>query len=107
VLGGVAPIVERQPRFAGWSAAAAEALVAGPLEVAVVDSPTLARIARLTTSPGAVVVTGGDSPLLADRPVAAAYICRGFVCDAPTNDRAALAASLGVRVGHDAVTPGS
>jgi uncharacterized protein YyaL (SSP411 family) len=107
VLGGVAPIVERQPRFAGWSAAAAEALVAGPLEVAVVDSPTLARTARLTTSPGAVVVTGGDTPLLADRPVAGAYICRGFVCDAPTTDGAVLAAGLGVRVGHDAVTPGS
>ncbi len=42
-LGGVAPIVERQPRFAGWSAAAAEALLAGPVEVAVVDSPALAR----------------------------------------------------------------
>jgi uncharacterized protein len=107
VLGGVAPIVERQPRFAGWSAAAAEALLAGPVEVAVVDSPALARIARLATSPGAVVVTGGDSPLLLDRPVAGAYICRGFVCDAPTTDGATLAGRLGVRVGHDAVTPGS
>ena len=92
----MAPIVERQPRFAGWSAAAGEALVAGPLEVAVVDSPALAGIARLATSPGAVVVTGGDSPLLADRPVAGAYVCRGFVCDAPTTDGAVLAARLGV-----------
>jgi uncharacterized protein YyaL (SSP411 family) len=106
-LGGVAPIVERQPRFAGWSAAAAEALAAGPLEVAVVGAPELARIARLTTSPGAVVVTGGDSPLLADRPAGAAYICRGSVCDAPTTDAKTLAAQLGVGAGHDAVTPGS
>jgi uncharacterized protein YyaL (SSP411 family) len=106
-LGGVAPIVERQPRFAGWSAAAAEALAAGPLEVAVVGAPDLARIARLTTSPGAVVVTGGDSPLLADRPACAAYICRGSVCDAPTTDATTLAAQLGVGAGHDAVTPGS
>jgi hypothetical protein len=98
VLGGVAPIVERQPRFAGWSASAAEALVAGPLEVAVVDAPELARIARLATSPGAVVVTGGDSPLLADRPVAGAYVCRDFVCQAPTTDGAALAASVGADV---------
>jgi hypothetical protein len=106
-LGGVAPIVERQPRFAGWSAAAAEALAAGPLEVAVVGSPELARIARLATSPGAVVVTGGDSPLLTDRPAGAAYVCRGSVCDAPTTDAATLAAQIGVGAGHDAVTPGS
>jgi hypothetical protein len=96
-LGGVAPIVERQPRFAGWSAAAAEALAAGPLEVAVLEAPALARIARLTTSPGAVVVTGGDSPLLADRPAGAAYICRESVCDAPTTDAVALAGRLGSR----------
>jgi hypothetical protein len=96
-LGGVAPIVEQQPRFAGWSAAAAEALAAGPLEVAVVDSPELARIARLTTSPGAVVVTGGDSPLLADRSAGAAYICRESVCDAPTTDAVTLAERLGSR----------
>jgi uncharacterized protein YyaL (SSP411 family) len=98
-LGGVAPIVERQPRFAGWSAAAAEALAAGPLEVAVVEAPELARIARLTTSPGAVVVTEGDSPLLADRPAGAAYICRESVCDAPTTDAGALAERLGSRSG--------
>jgi uncharacterized protein YyaL (SSP411 family) len=97
-LGGVAPIVERQPRFAGWSAAAAEALAAGPLEVAVVGSPELARIARLATSPGAVVVTGGDSPLLAGRPQGAAYLCRESVCDAPTADAATLAERLGVMV---------
>jgi uncharacterized protein len=98
-LGGVAPIVEQQPRFAGWSAAAAEALAAGPLEVAVVGLPELARIARLATSPGAVVVTGGDSPLLADRPYSAAYICRESVCDAPTTDAVTLAERLGSRSG--------
>jgi uncharacterized protein YyaL (SSP411 family) len=106
-LGGVAAIIERQPRFAGWSAAAAEALAAGPLEVAVVDAPDLAALARLTTSPGAVVVTGGDSPLLADRPPGLAYICRESVCDAPTSDEFTLITRLAVRVGHDAVTPGS
>ncbi|MBV9870824.1 MAG: thioredoxin domain-containing protein [Frankiaceae bacterium] len=103
-IGLVAPLVERFPRFAGWSAAAAEALVAGPLEIAVVGAPDLAELARRTTSPGAVVVTGGDSPLLADRPPGAAYVCQGFVCDAPTSDPAALAARIGVRVRHDDVT---
>jgi uncharacterized protein YyaL (SSP411 family) len=97
-LASVTPLVERFPRFAGWAAAVGEALQAGPLEVAVVGAPTLATLARRTTSPGAVVVTGGDSPLLADRPAGAAYICRQFVCAAPLTDGSALADSLGVRI---------
>jgi uncharacterized protein len=107
-LGSVAPLVERFPRFAGWSAAAAEAFVAGPLEIAVVDAPDLAAIARRSTSPGAVVVAGGDSPLLDDRPGGAAYVCRGFVCDAPISDPEAFAERVGARpvvVGYDDVTP--
>ena len=96
-LGMAAPLVERFPRFAGWSAAACEALIAGPLEIAVMDAPELAAIARGATSPGAVVVTGGDSPLLADRPAGAAYVCRGFVCDAPTRDPQVLADRVGAR----------
>jgi uncharacterized protein YyaL (SSP411 family) len=90
-------LIERFPRFAGASASVAEAVIAGPLEVAVVGSAELAAIARRTTSPGAVVVTGGDSPLLAGRPAGAAYVCRGFVCDAPVDDPAVLAGRVGAR----------
>jgi uncharacterized protein YyaL (SSP411 family) len=97
-VGTLAAVVARYPRFAGWAAAVGEAQLAGPLEVAVVDAPELAAVARRATSPGAVVVTGGDSPLLADRPAGAAYVCRGFVCDAPTRDAAVLGERLGVRV---------
>ena len=96
----------RQPRFCGWGLAVAEAALAGPVQVAVVgpDSAELVRLARLGTSPGAVVVAGEPDapgvPLLAGRPLvrggAAAYVCRGFVCDAPTTEPAALAAALGV-----------
>ena len=82
----VVPLLQRFPRYAGWAAAAGEAMAAGPLEVAVVDAPDLAQIARRTTSPGAVVVTGGDSPLLAGRSPWAAYVCQSFVCDAPITD---------------------
>jgi len=85
-VGTVVPLLQRFPRYAGWAAAAGEAMVAGPLEVAVVDAPHLATVARRTTSPGAAVVTHGDSPLLAGRPGGAAYVCRGFVCDAPITD---------------------
>jgi uncharacterized protein YyaL (SSP411 family) len=85
----------REPRFAGWALAVAESVAAGPLQVAVVGEDDLARglerVARMTTSPGAVVVAGATDadgvPLLADRPLvhgrSAAYVCRGFVCDAP------------------------
>jgi uncharacterized protein YyaL (SSP411 family) len=94
----VVPLLARFPRYAGWAAAAGEAMVAGPLEVAVVDAPELAAIVRRTTSPGAVVVTGGESPLLEGRPGGAAYVCRGFVCDAPISAPATLAERVGALV---------
>jgi uncharacterized protein YyaL (SSP411 family) len=93
-LSTVAPLFARHARFAGWACAVAEALVAGPLEVAVVDRPDLLAVARGTTSPGAVVVAAG--PLTAGRPAGAAYVCRGFVCDAPTTDEARLRQQLSV-----------
>ena len=104
-LGIVTAIGPRAPRAAGWGLAAAAALVAGPLEVAVVAEPGDLRLrewhraALLGTSPGLVVAAGTagetDVPLLRDRPAAGgdptAYVCRGFTCDAPTTDLAALA----------------
>ncbi len=104
-------LAERVPRFAGWSLAAAEAALAGPLEVAVVGPDDarreeLLRVARRTTSPGAVVVAGtpdetgsGAVPLLAGRGLvegrSAAYVCRGMVCDRPVTTAAELAGLLG------------
>jgi uncharacterized protein YyaL (SSP411 family) len=93
----VRALAERVPRFAGWWLAAAEAMLAGPLEVAVVGEPAdplrddLERIARMSGSPGLVVLAGapGDDrfPLLAGRGLvdarSAAYVCRGMVCDRP------------------------
>jgi uncharacterized protein len=101
-----------QARFAGWGLAVAEALVDGPREVAVVgprDDPgtaALHRVALLGTAPGAAVVVGEpdppDVPLLADRPLVdgrpSAYVCRHFVCEAPTTEPARLAALVGARV---------
>ncbi|HEY2205855.1 MAG TPA: thioredoxin domain-containing protein [Pseudonocardia sp.] len=62
----------------------------------------LSRAARRLAPGGSVVVAGFPDapgvPLLADRPLvsgaAAAYVCRGFVCDRPVTDEAALAAAL-------------
>ncbi|MFD8804977.1 thioredoxin domain-containing protein [Streptomyces sp. NPDC059597] len=108
-LGIVATLGPRVPRFIGWGLAAAEALLDGPREVAVVgpspdDAGTIAlhRTALLGTRPGTVVAVGtagGDEfPLLAERPLvngaAAAYVCRHFTCDAPTTDPKALGSTL-------------
>ena len=95
-LGKVAPLFARHARFAGWACAVGEALVAGPAEVAVVERPDLLAVARRATSPGAVVV--GSGPLVEGRPAGAAYVCRGFVCDAPTTDEARLREQLRVVV---------
>ena len=113
-LGVYDVLAEQAPRFAGWGLAVAEAFAAGPTEIAVVgplDDPRRAelyRTALLGTSPGAAVVAGDpreaashavpllqDRPLVGDRP--AAYVCRQFVCAAPTTDPARLAAEIGAR----------
>ncbi|SMQ18560.1 hypothetical protein SAMN06272771_5013 [Streptomyces sp. Ag82_O1-12] len=100
-LGVVKALGPRVPRFIGWGLAAAEAVLDGPREVAVVGTAlddegtrTLHRTALLGTAPGAVVAVGApgseEFPLLADRPLVggepAAYVCRNFTCDAPTTE---------------------
>jgi hypothetical protein len=95
-LACVAPLIGRHPRFAGWAAAVAEALLAGPAEVAVIARPDLLRLARLATAPGAVVVTSG--PLAEGRADPGVYVCRGFVCELPARDEQAVRARLGVRI---------
>jgi uncharacterized protein YyaL (SSP411 family) len=106
-LASLARLVTHAPRATGWAAAMGEALLAGPLEVAVSgpagpERDALAAAARSSTSPGAVVVVGEPDaagvPLLADRPLLAgkpaAYVCRGFVCSAPVSDVSALSAVM-------------
>jgi uncharacterized protein YyaL (SSP411 family) len=91
------PLIGGHPRFAGYSAAVAEAALAGPYEIAIVtpdgqDDPLVAAAYR-HAPPGTVIVVGEPDragvPLLADRPfvggAAAAYVCRGFVCDRPVS----------------------
>jgi uncharacterized protein YyaL (SSP411 family) len=134
-LGTLAPVAATYPRAAGWACAVGEAVLAGPLQVAVAvpappgpglpasgagagsggsgagpagwapDGETgaeLVRVARLGTSPGLLVVAGEPDlagvPLLESRPLvdgrAAAYVCRGFVCDRPTTEPAVLAGAV-------------
>ncbi|MFC7403680.1 thioredoxin domain-containing protein [Georgenia alba] len=99
-------LARQAPRFAGWTLATAEALFAGPLQVAVVGSgdsaADLVRTVRRATSPGLVLTAGEPDapgiPLLAHRPLveghAAAYVCRGFVCDRPVTTTGQLEQAL-------------
>jgi uncharacterized protein YyaL (SSP411 family) len=104
-LGTVASLAVQAPRFAGWSLAAAEAVAAGPLEVAVVGPAGPARDELERTARGApgvtvVVSETGDNgiPLLDFRgPVdgdPAAYVCREMVCERPVTSPAELRSLL-------------
>jgi uncharacterized protein len=116
-LGALAPIAARYPRAAGAGLAVAEAVVAGPAEIAVVGpagdprTAVLHTTALLAAPPGAVIALGdgqaagtGDGgpadavPLLAGRGLVggapAAYVCRDFTCRMPVTDAAELRASL-------------
>jgi len=102
-LAPVGPLAERHARFAGGGLAVAEALLTGPLEVAVAgpaDDPrtrALHRTALLSPVP-AVVATGRGVPLMEGRaPVdgrPAAYVCRDFACRMPVTETAALEREL-------------
>ncbi|PKW25818.1 thioredoxin domain-containing protein [Phycicoccus duodecadis] len=106
-LAACGSVATGEPRFAGWALAVAEAVAAGPLQVAVVgdgpDAEALLAAVRRSGSPGLVHVAGAPDapgiPLLASRPLvdgrAAAYVCRGFVCDRPVTDPGAVVAAVG------------
>ncbi|GAB3670556.1 thioredoxin domain-containing protein [Saccharopolyspora tripterygii] len=100
-------LAQRAPRFAGHWLAVAEARAQGPLQVAVVGPDETARaellaIAHRRVPGGAVVVSSTPGaagvPLLADRPLvdgeAAAYVCRGYVCDRPVTNSGDLVENL-------------
>ncbi len=113
-LAVVTSLADRAPRAVGWGLAAAEALVDGPRQVAIVgpstgaDTAALRRTALMATAPGCVIAVGEPTadadavPLLQDRPLiagaATAYVCRGFTCDLPTTAVEVLARQVGARI---------
>jgi uncharacterized protein YyaL (SSP411 family) len=105
-LRSVGTLAQRHPRFAGHWLTVAEAAVRGPLQVAVAGPEpgrtALAAHARAIAPGGTAVVAGEPDapgvPLLAHRPpvdgAAAAYVCRGFVCNRPVTTPEELTAAL-------------
>lgn len=102
----IGPLLSGHPRFAGYSAAAAEALVSGPVEIAVATNdpehePLVGE--AIKRAPGGAVIVAGEPdrpgvPLLAGRPMieerGTVYVCRGFVCDRPVTTTVELATVL-------------
>jgi uncharacterized protein YyaL (SSP411 family) len=116
-LASVPALAARFPRAAGSGLAVAEAVLSGPVEIAIAGPPgadraALHRVATLAAPPGAVIAVGDGSPsddataggpsaripLLAGRSVVdgrpAAYVCRDFSCRAPVTDPDALRLAL-------------
>ncbi|HEX2129927.1 MAG TPA: thioredoxin domain-containing protein [Actinophytocola sp.] len=99
-------LAERAPRFAGHWLSVAEAVAAGPLQIAVVgpvDDPRRDALTEAATrhAPGGAVIVAGEPdsvPLLTDRPLVdglpAAYVCHGYVCDRPVTEVADLLSAL-------------
>jgi uncharacterized protein YyaL (SSP411 family)/aryl-alcohol dehydrogenase-like predicted oxidoreductase len=98
--------IARQPRAFAWSLMAADFLMEGPVELALVGSgpsrDALRRAAHARFLPNRVVAhresEGGTLPLLAGKTRvkgrAALYVCRGFACQAPVTEPDAVAAAL-------------
>jgi uncharacterized protein len=106
VLRVLAPIVGRHPQGFGHALQALDFYLARVREVAVLgsgpDFDELVSVVRVAYRPHVVLAGGptddGEIPLLAGRsPLdgeAAAYVCEGFVCQAPVTDPAALITQL-------------
>jgi len=112
-LGVLPGIAARYPRAAGAGLSVAEAILAGPAEIAVVGGPdddrtrALHQTALRAAPPGAVLALGDGGqplddadgvPLLGGRGLVAgapaAYVCRQFTCQAPVTAPEELEAVL-------------
>ena len=96
----LAELMARHPLGFGHLLGVADMLVNGSVELALVGDVGSREFSALAAAAGevyapALIIAGGSSPsgtaLLANRPLvdgrATAYVCRGFTCDAPDDER--------------------
>ncbi len=111
-LTSVTPLAARSPRSVGWGLVAAQALLCGPVQIAIIgeknDEATklFLKQAWQATSPGTVVawaspINNSNVEILKDRKMVAgratAYLCREFICERPTNDHLEFGEQLNYR----------
>ena len=117
VLETLAEPMTRYPLAFGHALTATDLAVNGALEVALVgdtaraDFRALERVVGAHYAPSLVIAGSGpddDVALLRERPAregrATAYVCRGYVCDAPANDPAELDRRLATLLASGAVS---
>jgi uncharacterized protein YyaL (SSP411 family) len=103
VMPALLPLVTSHTRFAGWAGAVFTAWLDGPREVALAadQGSEMLDLVMRANAPGLVYAWGAEQPLLENRnkisDIDTAYVCRGFVCDAPITDLALLKKSLGMQ----------
>ncbi|OIQ72243.1 hypothetical protein GALL_461290 [mine drainage metagenome] len=101
--GALTPVTElasTSPTGVGWGLVAAQMLIDGPVQIAIVGADdekrtNFVRAAWRSPKPGTVIAfcefpLDSSPELLRDRPMIdmkpTVYLCRGFVCEQPTND---------------------
>jgi uncharacterized protein YyaL (SSP411 family) len=98
----VSEMAGTSPMGAGWGLVASQALLCGPVQIAIIGSDSQQRdqfvsAAWHSSKPGTVIAVGKpnedttvkllrDRPMIGDGPTI--YLCREFVCELPTNDLA-------------------
>jgi uncharacterized protein YyaL (SSP411 family) len=98
VLQMLRPTLERHPSAFSHALAAVDLEVSGITEIAVVgDRPDLVSAVHRRLLPDAVLAWGEpyQSPLWEARQDGLAYVCRGYVCQAPVDSTHALLEQLG------------
>ncbi len=105
----VGEMVGTSPMGIGWGLVAAQTLLCGPVQIAIIGSDSaqrqqFVRAAWRSSKPGTVITFGkpnedttvnllNDRPMIGDGPTI--YLCRDFVCELPTNDLAIFLEQLG------------